>query len=149
MLLDPYTFCIASAGGFFLVGLLTGVWKYAWIARTATTQAAAPPYVDIAHRASLMYSFACVLLAHLCARSAWSAALNTAAAIVLVAFFASAVAGYILHGVLRDTDNQLRIPHRLGGRVIPRGVMRAFMAALIVGEVGGFIVLLAGFLAAR
>jgi len=147
--MDLHTFCIASAGGFFLVGLLTGAWKYACIARTASTTASAPVYVDIAHRASLMYAFACVLLAELGAASAWPNAVNAAAAIVLVAFFAMAVLSYVVHGALRDTDNQLRIPHRLGARVTSPHAMKAFMGALILGEVGGFCVLLTGFVAAR
>jgi hypothetical protein len=146
---DVHTFCIASAGGFFLVGLLTGAWKYACIARTATTTAAAPVYVDIAHRASLMYAFACVLLGELGAASAWPVAVNATAAVILVVFFASAVVGYVAHGALRDTDNQMRIPHRFGGRVIPARVMRSFMILLIVGEVVPFGVLLAGFVAGR
>lgn len=139
------TFCLASAGGFFLIGLLAGTWKYHAIATTA--DARAPVYVDIAHRASLQYAFACALMAQLAARGAWSNATNLAASIVLVVFFASAVAGYIVHGMLRDTDNQLRRPHVLGRRTIPPGVMRGFMTTLTVAEVAGFAVLFAGFIA--
>mgnify|MGYP002653205800 CR=1 FL=1 len=51
---------LASAGVFFLSGLLTGVWKYAHMARTPAAQA--PVYVDIAHRAALFYSFAALLI---------------------------------------------------------------------------------------
>ena len=47
---------IVAAGVFFLTGLLTGVWKYLQI--RASEEAEAHPYVDIAHRSSLMYSFA-------------------------------------------------------------------------------------------
>jgi hypothetical protein len=54
------------------------------------------------------------------------------------------VLGYIVHGVLRDTDNQLRRPHRLGSRVVPASAMTTFMIVLIIGEVGAFSVLLAG-----
>ena len=52
---------IVAAGVFFLTALLTGVWKYLQI--RASENATAHPYVDIAHRASLMYSFAALLLA--------------------------------------------------------------------------------------
>src|SRR5262245_9931013 len=102
------SFCLVSAASFFALGLLAGVWKYAWIARTADGRA--PSYVDVAHRAALLYAFACHLLGQLCARSAWPDWVNLAAAIVLVSFFAAAVLGYVVHGVLRDTDNQLRRP---------------------------------------
>jgi hypothetical protein len=148
MTLATQTFCLASASGFFLVGLLTGAWKYAWISRTAATLARAPVYVDIAHRTSLLYSFACLLLGELAAASAWSNTVNLVAAVVLVTFFASSVLGYIVHGVLRDTENQLQVPHRLGSRTIHPAAMKAFMFALIAGEVGAFGVLVAGFVAA-
>jgi hypothetical protein len=53
------TFCLASAGSFFFLGLVFGAWKYVCIARSEDAQA--PPYVDIAHRAALLYSFGCAL----------------------------------------------------------------------------------------
>jgi hypothetical protein len=134
--------CLLGAAAFFLVGLLTGVWKYACIARDPAGRA--PVYVDTAHRTSLLYAFACALLGQLCQRSAFSDRLNRAAALVLMAFFAATVAGYVVHGILRDTDNQLRRPHRLGARTLPPGVMTAFMSLLIAAEVGGFLVLCAG-----
>ncbi len=140
-------FCLISAGGFFLVGLLAGAWKYACIARSA--EAKAPFYVDTAHRASLLYSFACALLAELCKRNAWSNGVNLAASIVLILFFAASVLGYVVHGALRDTENQLERPHRLGRRTIPAGLMLGFMSLLIVAEVGGFVVLFSGYVAAR
>jgi len=53
---------IVAAGVFFLNGLLTGVWKYLQMRKSP--DALAHPYVDIAHRTSLMYSFAAILLAY-------------------------------------------------------------------------------------
>jgi hypothetical protein len=141
-----HQFCLVSAGAFFLVGLLAGAWKYAWIARTADGVASAPVYVDVAHRASLLYAFACMLLGELCARSAWSDTVDLIAAIVLVALFAAAVAGYVVHGVLRDTDNQLRRPHQLGKRTVRPAYISAFMIVLTVGEIGAFVTLFAGVL---
>ncbi len=140
------SFCLASAGAFFLVGLFAGIWKYHGIA--TSDDARAPVYVDIAHRASLQYAFACALMTQLAARGAWSNATNLVASITLVTFFAAAVVGYIVHGILRDTDNQLHRPHVLGRRTIPSGAMRGFMTILSTAEVAGFGVLLAGFIAA-
>jgi hypothetical protein len=140
-------FCLASAGGFFLAGLLAGAWKYHHT--RIQPDARAPVYVDMAHRASLLYAFACALLAELSGRSAWPDRLNLWAAVLLVVFFAVTVLAYVVHGALRDTDNQLQRPHRLGRGTIPAGLMRAFMTALVLAEVGGFIVILSGFLAAR
>jgi hypothetical protein len=138
-------FCLVGACGFFLTGLLTGIWKYACIVRSA--DARAPSYVDTAHRASLLYAFACALLAELCRRSAWSNRLNLVAAALLLGFFAASVLGYIAHGALRDVDNQFRRPHRLGRWTIPANLMLAFMGLLVAAEVGGFLVLFSGLLA--
>ncbi len=129
-----------------MTGLVAGTWKYACIARS--TEAKAPYYVDTAHRASLMYAFACVLLAVLAERSAWSLAVNLTASIVLVVFFAVAVLGYIVHGALRDTDNQFERPHRLGRKTIAPRAMLTFMVSLCVAELAGFLVLFSGYLAA-
>lgn len=140
------SFLLTSAGVLFFFGLLFGAWKYACIARSAEAQA--PVYVDIAHRAALLYSFACVLVAELAAASAWSDTINLAAAIVLVTYFGAAVLGYAVHGALRDTDNQLKRPHRLGKKTIGDGAMRAFLISLIAAEIGSFLVIFTGYLAA-
>ena len=67
---------------------------------------------------------------------------------MLVLFFAATVLAYVVHGALRDTDNQLRRPHRLGRRTIPAGVMLTFMTSLVLAEIGAFAVVFSGFLAA-
>lgn len=138
--------CLVAAGVFFLTGLLTGVWKYGHIARSAT--ATAPVYVDIAHRASLLYSFAAILLAHFAALSAWDNTVDLIAAALPLVFFALAIGGYVIHGVLRDTDNQLLRPHKIGSMTLPQHSLAVFMGLLIAAEVGGFLVLFAGFLKA-
>lgn len=137
--------CLVSAGAFFMTGLLTGAWKYFHIARSPA--ATAPLYVDIAHRASLMYSFASLLLAVFAALSVYSPMTNLVAAAAPLAFFAMAIGGYVLHGVLQDTDNQMRKPHRVGSLALPRGSIAAYMWLLMAAEIGGFAVLFAGFLA--
>lgn len=131
-----------SCGAFFLTGLATGAWKYR--AMIVDAEGQAPVYVDICHRAALMYAFACLVLAEFARLSIWPAWVNLTAVALPVAFFASAVAAYGLHGLLRDTDNQLRRPHKLGRAHVPGGVMSLYIYALITGEVGGFLVLLAG-----
>src|SRR3546814_17685469 len=65
---------LVAAGLFFMSGLLTGVWKYAHIAQRAAARA--PAYVDISHRASLMYAFAALLIAQFAQISAWPVAVN-------------------------------------------------------------------------
>jgi hypothetical protein len=138
------TLCLLAAGLFFMTGLLTGLWKYRCIASSST--ATAPVYVDIAHRTALMYSFSALLLREFVPFSPLSAAATRWAAGIPLLFFAAAIATYVLHGILRDTDNQLRHPHRLGTRTLPSLIIHGFMWALAIGEIGGFAVLLWGFL---
>lgn len=135
---------LVSCGLFFLTGLVTGIWKYRCI--MTSPNAHAPVYVDVCHRSSLLYAFACLVLAEFAKLSAWSPAVNAWATAVPIAFFASAVGTYAVHGALRDTDNQLARPHRLGARTVPNAVVALYMGALIVGEIGGFLVLFAGLL---
>jgi hypothetical protein len=143
MLAEPAVrLCVVASGAFFLAALLTGAWKYFEIERS--DQAVAPVYVDIAHRAALLYSFAALLLAAFAGLSAWPATVDLIAAALPLAFFALAIGGYIVHGVLRDTDNQFVRPHRIGRMRLPRHGIAAFMWGLMAAEIGGFAVLFAG-----
>ena len=125
---------LAAAGLMFEWALGLGVIKYRQMA--TSENALAHPYIDTAHRAALLYSFAILLVAAFVELSAWSTAVNLAAAGALVFFFAAAVVGYMIHGLRRDTDNQFRDP-------VPG--THGFMYALILAEMVGFGVLLAGF----
>ncbi|MEB3980908.1 hypothetical protein OQ968_06490 [Mycobacterium sp. 663a-19] len=129
---------LLAAGLIFLLALVLGVWKYRQI--MAAEDHRAHPYVDIAHRAALLYSFATLLLAVFVEFSAWPAWVNLTAAMVVVFFFLAAIASYIHHGARRDTTNQFENANRR---------LRVEMAALIVGEIGGFGVILAGFVAGQ
>jgi hypothetical protein len=127
---------LLAAGLIFLGALVLGAWKYRQMA--TNPEGLAHPYVDVAHRAALLYSFATLLIAVFVELSAWSSAVNLIAAFAVIAFFVGAVAGYVVHGLCRDTDNQFR---RGEG---PHG-LHPFMWSLIVVEIAGFSVLLAGF----
>jgi hypothetical protein len=122
----------------FLWALLLGVWKYQQI--VAAEDSHAHPYVDIAHRAALLYSFALLLVAVFVELSGWSTLVNLLAAGAMAFYFYAAVAGYAIHGWRRDTDNQFHHP--------VRGT-NAVMVSLIVAEIGGWLVLIAGFLDAQ
>ncbi|MGN7227330.1 hypothetical protein ACTHQW_13410 [Dietzia maris] len=125
---------LLAAGLLFLLALGLGVWKYRQMA--TTTDHLAHPYVDIAHRASLLYSFATLLIAAFVELSSWPTWVNLTAAAVVVFFFLVAIGSYIVHGARRDTTNQFEHP---------TATLHIGMVALIVGEMGGFAVLLAGF----
>jgi hypothetical protein len=126
---------LLMAAAMFLWALLLGVWKYKQMA--SSDDHLAHPYVDTAHRAALLYSFALLLVATFVELSGWSTLVNLLAAGAMAFYFFAAVGGYAVHGWRRDTDNQFRDP--ITG-------MRAFMVALIVAEIGGWLVLVAGFL---
>jgi hypothetical protein len=125
---------LLAAGLIFLLALVLGVWKYRQI--MASDQHRAHPYVDIAHRAALLYSFATLLIAVFVELSAWPTWVNLTAAMIVVFFFVGAIISYISHGMRRDTVNQFEETDR-GTEV--------GMALLIAGEIGGFGVILAGF----
>lgn len=127
-----------AAGLIFLLALGLGVWKYRQMATSENHLA--HPYVDIAHRAALLYSFATLLIAVFVELSGWPTWVNLTAAMVVVLFFVIAILTYMSHGLKRDTANQFEHPDR--------GV-HAGMLALIVAEIGGFAVLFVGFVYAQ
>ncbi|WP_425307652.1 hypothetical protein AADG42_02480 [Ammonicoccus fulvus] len=126
---------LTAAGLIFLLALVLGVWKYRGM--VTSPDHLAHPYVDIAHRASLLYAFATTMTAVFVELSVWPTWMNLVAAGVLVFFFCVAIGSYILHGARRDTTNQFERP----GALVTGG-----MIALIIGEIGGFGVVFAGFL---
>jgi hypothetical protein len=119
----------------FLWALLLGVWKYQQIA--TTEDHLAHPYVDLAHRVALFYSFALLLIATFVQLSGFSELVNLLAAGAMAFYFFAATSGYALHGYRRDTENQFRDPVR---------GLHLFMITLILAEIGGWLVLVAGFL---
>ena len=131
---------LLAAGLIFIWALLLGVWKYRQMA--ASPDGLAHPYVDTAHRAALLYSFATLLVATFVELSGWSETVDAIAAFAVITYFVAAIAGYVSHGIARDTDNQFRAGDE------PRG-LHAFMWALIATEIVGFSVLLAGFVEAQ
>ena len=125
---------LLASGLVFVWALCLGVVKYAQM--SASPEAVAHPYIDIAHRSALLYAFAIALIAVFVELSAWPTWLDLTAAAVQIVFFVAAIASYQWHGTRRDTDNQFRgAPAALSW----------FMVVLIAAEIGGFVVLLAGF----
>lgn len=130
---------LCAAALFFMSGLLTGAWKY--IEMTKSEQYRAPFYVDVAHRASLLYSFAAILVglfAYYCSQSSLPAELTLLATIAPLLFFALSIALYIALGFKNETNNQLRDDKA------PRLTVW-FMRGLMLAEIGGFAFLVYGF----
>ena len=127
---------ISSAGVLFMSALLTGFWKFSCMMKSSEFRA--PYYVDIAHRASLMYAYGAILVAVFAYFSVFSSVVNTLATAVLMLFFALAIVKYIVAGRANKTNNQFRDSAK------PRADQ---MLLVIVGlsEMLGFGVLLLGF----
>ena len=82
---NPTMATLLAAGLIFLLALVLGIWKYRQMA--TSEDHLAHPYVDIAHRSALLYSFATLLVAVFVELSAWPAWVNTAAAATIIVFF--------------------------------------------------------------
>lgn len=137
-LLQSTAACIAlsAAGLFFQAGLLTGLWKYLCMRRHPLAEA--PHYVNVAHRASLMYAFSAQLLAMFAALSALPGWVNTIAVIPPLLFFAIAIFYYVQLGRTTASNNAIRDS-------ADKNKDYMILNALAVAEIGGFSVLLAGF----
>ncbi len=137
--------CTLCAGCFFLTALLCGVWKWRSMATSKSGQA--HKYVDTAHRAALMYSFAALLLGHFAALNDLSERTNVLAVTAPLVFFGLAIGTYVVHGWLEDTSNQIA-KARLGRWLLPGWMTPLFMATLAAAEIAGFCVLLLGYVQA-
>ena len=133
---------IIFSGIFLWVGMLTGVWKYYQIRNTELARA--HYYVDIAHRSSLLYAAASLILAALSYFTSLSDSLSLFCVVANLFFFSMSILVYIIHGMLKDTTNQFKQPHMLGQWSIPRWCMTFLMLSLIMVELGGTAVLLLG-----
>ncbi|HEV2799706.1 MAG TPA: hypothetical protein VGW12_04370 [Pyrinomonadaceae bacterium] len=129
---------LAASGIYLLTGMLLGIVKYRRI--MSSTEHRAPVYVDIAHRAAFMYSFAALVMAELLRYSPYSERVQLGATGLVLLFFTLTIAGYITHGLRDDTDNIFA----------ERNLTTTwFMYLLIAAEVGGLSVILWGFLSTQ
>ncbi|GBF40335.1 hypothetical protein [Leptospira johnsonii] len=140
MMANAVLIAILSCGGFFTVGLVTGIWKYRKM--ITSPEGKAPVYVDICHRSALMYSFACLVLVKFAELSAWPSAVNVMGVVAAVTFFTTAVLIYAVHGWLNNTDNMLKQPPGVSHSPGVHG----YVTLVVLGELGGFLVLFSGFL---
>lgn len=130
------------SGVYLWVGMLTGVWKYVQISRSELARA--HYYVDIAHRSSLLYAPASLILAVMAYCSSFQEIINLLCVIVNLVFFSFSIASYVLHGWLKDTTNQFKQPHQLGAVHLPKILLRLTMILLVIGEIFATGILLLG-----
>ncbi|MEU9297922.1 hypothetical protein [Streptomyces sp. NPDC048266] len=127
------------AGLMFASALVIGVWK--WQQSISSPDGTAHRYVNVAHSAGLMYSFAtAAIIAPLVQFSGWPTAVNIGAASAIIGMFVVTITNYVRLGFQAGTDNQMRDS---------RSSLRGVREALIIGELGGTVVLLAGFASAQ
>ncbi|MGB9190797.1 MULTISPECIES: hypothetical protein [unclassified Acinetobacter] len=131
-LTQAVAWAVLFSGVFLWVGMLTGVWKYYQIRHSA--QARAHYYVDIAHRSSLLYAPASLIIAILAYFSVWSDGLNFTFVLINLFFFSFSILSYVLHGWLKDTTNQFKQPHQMGRWHLPKWILSSAMIFLIIGE---------------
>ena len=127
--------CLAASGVYLLAGMLIGVVKYRKTMTSAERRS--PVYIDIAHRAAFMYSFAALVMARLLESSPYAERVQLGASALVLLFLTLTIFGYLSHGLRDDTDNIFR--HRTF-------TTTWYMYLLIAGEIGGFAVILWGFL---
>lgn len=129
---------LAASGIFLFVGLVGGVLKYRGIMTSPNHRA--HPYIDIAHRASLLYSFAALVMAALLTFSPYSDQVQIVITSVPLFFFAVAIAQYFRLGFEGKTTNQFR----------QRNFNTTWgMLFLIVGELGGVGLIVWGFISTQ
>jgi hypothetical protein len=124
-----------ASGTFLLAGMLSGIWKYR--SMMTTPDHSAPVYVDIAHRASLLYSFAALVMAKLLEYSPFNPGVQVAIAVVPLFYFAVTIVVYLLHGMKGTSETQFS----------RRNFITTWgMYMLIAGEVLGVAFIFGGFI---
>lgn len=125
---------LLASGAFLLAAMLIGIAKYRQMLERETHQANA--YVDIAHRAALLYSFAALVIAELAKYSPFTEKFLMIIVVVPLALFALTIAQYARLGWLGREETQFA----------ERNFTTVwFMYGLIAGEIGGVALLVGGF----
>lgn len=129
---------LAASGIFLLVGMVGGILKHQKI--ISSPQHKAPAYIDIAHRASMLYSFAALVMAELLRFSPYTDKAQLLISCVPIFCFAASIAQYFKLGLQNKTSNQFREQNfnTTWG-----------MLFLIIGEIGGVGAIVWGFISTQ
>jgi hypothetical protein len=126
--------CLTCSGIFLLFGMIEGVVKYKQIMKSPINRASA--YINIAHVASFLYSFAALVMAALLKYSPYSLAKQMWMAGIPLFCFALTIGQYFRLGLENKTDNQFK----------EKNLTNTFgMDLIIAGEIGGVSLILWGF----
>ncbi|MBL8151861.1 MAG: hypothetical protein JNN15_18210 [Blastocatellia bacterium] len=122
-----------ASGIYLLLGMVIGIVKYQKMLNSPEHQA--PFYIDTAHRASFLYSFAMLVVAKLLEYSPYSLNLQLTVVSVLLLFVTLTIVGYVIHGFIK-TENMFS----------KRNFTTTwFMYLLIIGEIGSLGLIVFGF----
>jgi hypothetical protein len=93
----PVKLAVLFSGVYLLIGMLTGVWKYAAIMKSEKHKSSM--YVDIAHRNALLFSFACLVIAKLMEFSPYTPTAQIVITVIPLFYFSVTTANQIKHGL--------------------------------------------------
>jgi hypothetical protein len=123
------------SGIYLLTGMLTGILKYQGMMKSEKHEA--PIYIDIAHRASLLYSFAALVMAKLLEFSPFPLWIQVLATTIPLVYFSLAIVSYIKLGLQGVETTQFSERNF---------ITTWFMYSLIAGEIGGVFLIVIGFI---
>lgn len=129
---------LLASGLFLLAGMLIGIVKHQRMLKSADHMA--PAYIDIAHRAAFLYSFAMLVIAKLLEYSPYSQTVQLTALGSILIFLSVTIVGYFVTGMLNKTDNLFR------NRDF-RTTWYVYM--LTVGEIAGLTIIIWGFISTQ
>jgi hypothetical protein len=131
----PVKLSILFAGLFLLIGMLTGVWKYAAIMKSENHKSSM--YIDIAHRNALLFSFACIVIAKLMEFSPFSPTMQMVITLIPLFYFSLTTTNQTKQGILGRTETIFK----------ERNFSTTwFTYGLIVGEIGSISLMIIGFI---
>ncbi len=129
---------LLSSGLFLLTGMLIGIVKHQRM--LSSSDHTAPPYIDVAHRAAFLYSFAMLVIAKLLEYNPYSEVVQLAATGLVLTFLSITIVGYFTHGMRNKTDNLFR----------ERNFSTTwYVYMLTLGEIGGLSVIIWGFISSQ
>ena len=127
--------CLLFSGLFLLAGMCVGILKYVFTVRSVEHRA--PVYIDIAHRAALLYSFAALVMAKLIEFSPYTRNVQLIIVGLPLVYFALTIIQYTKLGLRGQEKTQFSEKNF---------ITTWFMYSLIAGEIGGIALILLGFI---